>query len=593
MSVMSDSGMRLVANVEESILDKLVLLYGAERSALVLERIRQMIQSFQQKTGMTPGLEAKKVRMDQTATILITYGDQFFGEEAKPLQNLTVFSGDYLQGLFSGIHILPFYPYSSDDGFAVIDYYKVNPAWGEWEDLRRLSADFALMYDAVVNHISAQSRWFQEYFQGNREYEDFFIAVPKDTDVSQVSRPRTLPLLTAFETKRGFRYLWTTFSEDQIDLNYRNETVLIKMIELLLFYVSKSAALLRLDAIGYLWKEIGTTCLNLPQTHLVVQLFRDVLQAVDPQLILLTETNVPHNENISYFGNGANEAQMVYQFALPPLVLHALDKGTAVFLSEWARNLKPLSGQTAFFNILATHDGIGLLAVQEILPGAEITRLVEMTRLHGGEVSYKNNSDGTRSPYELNITFFDALTIPGEDLQVSIARFLTAHAIQFSLAGIPGIYIHNLLGSRNNYAGVRQTRQWRAINREKLNLPKLREELAEAGSLRQKVYSGIAHLLKLRNRQRAFHPHGRQTVLNLHKKVFSLLRASPDGQAKILCLHNVSSERLELELDPGKLDLDVPGRCCDLLSGRILQPGPDGILHCGLESYQTLWLAVC
>ena len=157
------------------------------------------------------------------------------------------------------IHLLPFYPYSSDDGFSVIDYKQVNPALGTWDDVARVGQNFHLMFDGVINHISAQSAWFKAFLQDDPKYRDYFIVVEGEPDLSQVVRPRTLPLLTEFTTPSGAKKVWTTFSADQIDLNYANPEVLLDIIDVLLFYVAHGAELIRLDAIAYLWKEIGTT----------------------------------------------------------------------------------------------------------------------------------------------------------------------------------------------------------------------------------------------------------------------------------------------------------------------------------------------
>lgn len=526
--------------------------------------------------------------LDAHDAILITYGDQVRSPDAAPLQSLAEFCERHLRGVVSGIHILPFYPYSSDDGFSVIDYRAVDPALGDWNDVARLGQHFRLMFDAVINHVSAKSDWFQKFLQDDPHYRDFFIVVPEDADLSRVARPRSLPLLTRFATPSGDKNVWTTFSADQIDLNYHNPEVVREIVDTLLFYVGKHAEFIRLDAVAFLWKEYGTTCRSLPQTHHVVQLLRAVLDESAPHVMLVTETNVPHAENMTYLGDGTDEAQMVYNFALPPLVLHTFHTGNAQALSRWASRLALPSDQTTFFNFLASHDGIGLNPVRGILSDAEIDALVARAVAHGGLVSYKDDPDGSASPYELNINYFDALSDPKaqEPLETQVARFMAAQAIMTSIVGVPGIYFHSLFGSRGWAAGVAATGQNRTINREKLALGSLEEELANPDSRRHAVFERYAHLLRIRAAQPAFHPHGRMQVLNAGPSVVALLRISPDGMERVVCLQNVTDRRQTVAaevLAPLRGDARVVE---DLLAGAVFESAQP----IALDAYQTLWL---
>jgi glycosidase len=358
-----------------------------------------------------------------------------------------------------------------------------------------------------------------------------------------VVRPRALPLLTEFSTARGPEKIWTTFSADQVDLNFKNPAVLLATLRALLFYVHHGAKFIRLDAIAYLWKEFGTNCIHLPQTHQVIQLMRAVLEEVAPGVRLITETNVPHADNISYFGDGTNEAQLVYNFALPPLVLHSLATGNAEKLTRWAASLELPSPQTTFFNFLASHDGIGMNPARGILSQAEIDALVKRATDHGGFVSYKHNSDGSKSPYELNITYFDALSNPaaGEPEEIQIKRFLVAHAIMFALSGVPGIYFHSLFGSRNDRAGAESSGIPRRINRQKLSRAELEAELARPDSLRTRVFTGLRNLLQQRRQNPAFAPGATQRLLEMDSRVFALERISAAGKDRVLCLKNVAN----------------------------------------------------
>ncbi len=551
------------------------LLYGERLAPGIETRLRNLIETYR---GRIPSLQPSLSERD---SILITYGDQV-RETGKPhLQTLKNFCKNNLSGIVSGIHILPFYPWSSDDGFSVKDYRAVDPALGSWKDIEKLGKSFRLMFDGVINHYSAQGEWFQKFLHNEEPYRDYFFTVDGDPDLSKVVRPRTLPLLTEYETASGKRRVWTTFSADQVDLDFRNPEVLLEIFDILLMYAGRGAQFIRLDAIAYLWKEIGTACIHLPQTHAVIQLLRAALNEAAPHVRLVTETNVPHADNISYFGNGENEAQLVYNFALPPLVLHTFRTGDASRLSRWASELKLPSSQTTFFNFLASHDGIGLNPARGILSAADMDALVEQTLAHGGLVSYKQNSDGTQSPYEMNINYFDALSNPFSDepLETQINRFLAAQAMMLSLIGLPGIYFHSLFGSRNWAEGVRVTKHNRTINRQKLVRMELEEQLNDQTSLRLQVFARFRHLLLARSSSAAFHPHGSQKVVDVGNNIFALSRSSPDGTKNVLCLQNVTPQEQRIENLISKT-------ARDLLTNRsrnseiILQP------------YQTMWLEI-
>jgi len=557
------------------LLSHLTFLYGADKAAQCYPRVQKLLDTYRSR------IPAQNAELTERDSILITYGDQVQSPDQKPLQTLSTFCKTYLKGVVNGIHILPFYPWTSDDGFSVVDYGKVDPALGDWEDISSMQNDFRLMFDGVINHISSQSEWFQGFLRGDPRYGDYFVTVDGSPDLSLVVRPRALPLLTIFNTPSGDKHLWTTFSEDQIDLNYKSPEVLLEILNILLMYVEQGATFIRLDAIAYLWKEIGTSSIHLSQTHSVIQLIRAVLDEVAPQVQLITETNVPHVDNISYFGDGANEAQLVYNFALPPLTLHTLHTGDARILSEWAKTLTLPSDKTTFFNFLASHDGIGLNPARGILSNAEIDALVNKTLEHDGLISYKQNTDGTQSPYEMNINYFDALSNPNgnEPLDLQVKRFTVAQAIMLSLIGVPGIYFHSLFGSRGWLAGVKQTGRNRTINREKLHREELQNELADENSLRSRVFKRYSQLLKARGSLSVFHPHGTQQILDLHPAVFAVERISPDGLSHALCLHNVSQYPISFSIKHQSAR--------DLFTEQEFQ-----ISNVTLEPYQVMWIKV-
>ncbi len=527
----------------------LLAVYDSEQAQLVLDPLKAKLKQFQEQHPEFSQLDSNTYRpvpterVTQKDSILITYGDQVNEPGQSSLETLGEFLSKYLQGIISSVHLLPFYPYTSDDGFSVVDYKAVDEKLGNWSDIKQFRNSFRLMFDAVINHVSSQNIWFQNFLQGHPKYEKYFITEKPTTDLSKVTRPRTHALLTPFETSEGIRHVWTTFSEDQIDLNYAQPEVLLEIIDVLLFYVAQGADFIRLDAIGFMWKEIGTSCIHLPQTHRVIQLFRSILDVVAPHVLLITETNVPHEENISYFGDGTNEAQMVYQFSLAPLILHTFRTGDASVLSEWASSLRPISETVSYFNFIASHDGIGVRPAEGILTSEEIDALAQQTFEHGGDVSYKTNANGSQSPYELNITLFDALSNPqgGEPESFKIERFIASQAIMLALRGVPGVYIHSLFGSSSNHSGVEQTGRARTINRQKWTRCDLEALLDDPLSRSSQVFQRYVHLLKVRSAYACFHPNSNQQILTSHAHVFALLRTTQDKQQQMLCVHNISS----------------------------------------------------
>ncbi|WP_267372209.1 MULTISPECIES: alpha-amylase family glycosyl hydrolase [unclassified Pantoea] len=522
----------------------------------------------------------RKAHWDEQDVVLITYADQF-RETGKP--TLTTFSRFYqqhLQSLFPLVHLLPFFPWSSDDGFSVIDYHQVDPLCGDWQDVARLHQETRLMFDFVCNHMSSRSAWFRHFLAQDPGWDDFFISMPPATDLSAVTRPRTSPLLTPFQMADGdTRFIWTTFSADQIDLNFANPEVLLRMVGVLLDYLIRGADYVRLDAVGYMWKTPGTRCIHLEKTHQLVKLFRAIADQVAPGTVIITETNVPHRDNISYLGNGHDEAQMVYQFSLPPLVLHAIHTGSARALRQWASSLDLSSNDTTFFNFLASHDGIGLNPARGILSEVEIVALVRDLALEGALVSYKNNPDGTTSPYEINVTYLDALNREADDDATRLKRFLLAHAILLVFPGVPAIYIQSIVGGRNDYDGVRAAGHNRAINRQKYDLQMIEAALAGEEWLRQQIYTRLGQLIQLRRRQPAFHPDNPMTISESENALLVLRRHSPDSNEGLLCVFNLSGRPVETPLPEARM-------WQDLISGEKM----DGTQPVKLDAWQFMWL---
>ncbi|MFL5799370.1 MAG: sugar phosphorylase [Actinomycetota bacterium] len=549
-------------------------LYG-DRGGEAFREIVEILRAHVSRTAeATPGRRTWTER----DSVLITYPDQISAPGEAPLRTLNGFLRKRLEGLVTAVHVLPIFPATSDDGFAVQDYTAVDPRLGDWDDVSAIAGDHDVMLDLVLNHVSASHPWLQGFLADDPSYRDHFIEVRQDAELQGILRPRAHPLVTAFPARGGERSLWTTFSRDQVDLNYRNPRVLARMVDVMLTYVSRGAALLRLDAVGYTWKELGTTCFNLPGAHRLVRVFRAALDAVAPSVALVSETNASYADNVSYFGDGTDEAQVVYQFTLPPLVVHAIHTGDAGRLSSWLGAMERPPDGCTFLNFVGSHDGIGLMPAEGFLSDEEVDALADRIIRHGGLVSQRDTPRGPR-PYELNSTLFGALSDPaaGEPESLQVSRFLAANAVMLMLAGIPGIYVHSLFGSANDGAAAQETGIARRINRARFDAAGLESVLANEGSRARRVFDGFSALLRARAAHPAFRPDAPQRVVEASPGVLAVERGSEET-GRVLCAVNLAAS-------PGWVGSPRPAS--DLLSGRPAGAGE----RIDLGTYQCAWLA--
>ncbi len=566
-------------NILQSRLEK---IYSAEIAADLTKRLVAEIRRLGNESE-TSDIERL---WNQEDVLLITYGDSIRREQQLPLRTLCQFLRQRLHGFVNIVHILPFFPYSSDDGFAVTDYDRVNPLLGDWDDVASIHETFDLMFDLVINHVSSQHAWFGQFIRGEQPGADYFITPPADAELSKVVRPRESPLLTPVATAAGAKNVWTTFSADQVDVDFSNPDVFFAYVRILMNYLKHGARLIRLDAIAFLWKEYGTSCMSLPQTHEAVRVLRNLMGIAFPKSILLTETNVPHQQNVSYFGD-SDEAHMVYQFSLAPLLLHSLYRGNASYLNDWARSCCSTPPGCTFLNFTASHDGIGMRPLEGLMPQGEIDLLLNGMEKFGGLISYRTNNDGSKSAYEINITYFDALkgTWIGED-SWQIARFLLAQTLMLGLRGVPAFYIHSLLATPNDYAGVEKGGRARLINRHRWDLEVLEPLLGDFESPQAIVFNELRRRIKIRTQQKAFHPDGRQQIIHLGDQICGFWRTSLDGLEKVLCVHNMTDKLLPLYLE-GPLEESLSGHWLGLLTGEEVN-GLQSLVQ--LPPYQVLWL---
>ncbi|MDR2760142.1 MAG: sugar phosphorylase, partial [Spirochaetaceae bacterium] len=542
--------------MKEKIKELLVFIYGLPQGEKVYPKLLEILEEeIGEKRDACPGSP-----FTASDVLLITYGDMLSPPEGggtgeSGLARLGRFLARWNRGegassspAFTYLHLLPFHPYSSDDGFSVIDYREVDPRFGVWEDIQELGRHFKPVFDFVLNHGSVKSRWFQGFLAGEREYEGWYITKPKDFDCSAVVRPRTHPLLTPFAKKDGsLTFVWTTFSADQVDYDFSNPGVLLEFIRIFLEYYRQGARIVRLDAIAYLWKEALTPCIHHPKTHAVVRLLRAVIDYLGLDLRILTETNVPHAENISYFGQG-DEAHLVYNFALPPLVLHAAVSGDAGPLRTWAGNLAVPQGGV-FLNFLASHDGVGLTPAQGLVDTAAFAATIEEAKKRGALVSYKSGACGP-VPYELNCSYVEVVApealgknLPeGEAVKLRARAFLAAQGVLLALPGLPAIYFHSWIGSPAWREGPALLGSNRAINREKPPIDRVEKELEDPASLRYHIYRGLSRLLEFRGSEGALSPEIPHQVPEAPGPVFVVLRGPGPNGRWVLCMQNLGPE---------------------------------------------------
>jgi sucrose phosphorylase len=441
------------------------------------------------------------------------------------------------------------------------------------------------MADLVINHCSARSQWFENFIKDVEPGRDYFVTADADTDLSAVVRPRTNDLLRAVETSSGTQHVWCTFSHDQVDLNFQNTEVLKEFVKIIRQYLNHGVRIFRLDAVAFLWKKIGTNCLNLPETHEIVRLLRTLIEASQPNAIIITETNVPNRENLSYFGNG-NEAHCVYNFSLPPLLLNTLVTGNCRALKQWMMSMPPARVGTAYFNFIASHDGIGLRPAEGLLTDSEIDQLVATMKDFGGHTSWRKLANGEIKHYEINISLIDALkgTCSGLD-QWQIERFICAHTIMLALEGIPGIYLHSFIGTENDHQRVKNSGHNRAINRHQWQYPDIEEQLNDPTSSHSLIYAQMQKIIELRRQQPAFHPNATQFTLHLGDHLFGFWRQSMDREQSIFCISNITN--LPQTLNLSDINLIDNQSWLDIITGDLCIGDNQSV---SMKPYQTLWI---
>ena len=313
---------------------------------LIAEEISQIINHFNKNN------KKKNWFVSEKTTMVICYGDSIYSKNKKHLKTFQAFFNKKLNKFIDTIHFLPFYPSSSDSGFAVKDHYKIDSKFGNWLNIKNFSSKAHIMADMVINHASARGLWFKNFLKEKKPGKDYFLLVNSKFNASKVVRPRDHKLLKEINIFKKKEYLWRTFSDDQIDLNFKNPKVLLRFIKIMLNLIKNGVTIFRLDAIAYLWKKSGTKCINLKQTHEIVKVLRIVSNSLNIKTIIVTETNLPEKENLSYFGNN-DESNWIYNFTLPPLLIYSLLFENGSYLNAWCKKLPQTKKGNSYLNFIA------------------------------------------------------------------------------------------------------------------------------------------------------------------------------------------------------------------------------------------------
>ena len=483
------------------------------------------------------------LKINESTSLVICYGNSVTDGNKKSLKVFNKFYKKYLKNNFNSVHFLPFYPSSSDSGFAVKDHYKIEPRLGSWKDVKIISKNCNVMADLVINHSSARGLWFSNFLKNKSPGKDYFFTVDKNFNSKKVIRPREHKLLKKIKLSNETKYLWRTFSPDQIDLNFKNPKVLIRFIKIIFNLINNGVRIFRLDAIAYLWKENGNTCINHTNTHNIIKFIRLVCNLLKTECIIITETNLPEKENLSYFGNN-DEANWVYNFSLAPILVYSLLFEDSNKITKWSKNFPIAKLNNNYLNFIASHDGIGMRPIEGILSTNTQKKFLSRLKKNGGEFSYRKVQGVRKKVYEANITLFNAFKYSDFDKSgiFGFERYMAAHTIMISFDGIPAIYFNSMFGNSNDNSKYIISGNKRDLNRYRWNKDKIEDHLKDQNSKQNKYYKNMSNILAIRSKQKAFHPNAIRKTLKLGANFFGIKRVSTDNKQSIYCITNMTSK---------------------------------------------------
>lgn len=426
--------------------------------------------------------------------MLITYADSL-GNNLKDLHNVL---NKYYQKAIGGVHILPFFPSSADRGFAPMCYDKVDEKFGSFEDIENIGKDYYLMFDFMVNHISASSEYYQDFLRNKEksQYYDFFIKysefwdnqepTQEQIDLIYKRKPRA-PYIEANFLDGSNEKVWCTFCEEQIDLDVNKSKTKEFIKDTLISMCKHGASIIRLDAFAYAIKKANTNCFFIePDIWNLLYDIQDIVKSENAEILPEIHEHYTIPMKIS------NKGFWIYDFALPVLVLHALYNHTGEYLKKWLE-MSPMKQ----FTTLDTHDGIGIVDVKDLLPDNEIDIVKEQMYKYGANVKkiYSSESYNNLDIYQVNTTYYSAL---GNNDKA----YLLARALQFFAPGIPQVYYVGLLAGSNDIELMERTKNGRDINRHYYSLEEIETEQ------QRPIVQELKKLMEIRNTNQAFNLDG-------------------------------------------------------------------------------------
>ena len=570
-----------------NILKRLNYIYSGvittEQTLLSAKRINQLINDYKSQSTNSKSPES----WSENTVLLITYADNINkGVTGKTISDFILFYQKYFSTFIDTIHFLPFFTSSGDGGFSVKDHEEIDPAYGNWKEISGFSKNATIMTDLVLNHASSQGKWYRNFIENKRPGKDYFFTIDNNYDCSNVIRPRDHELLKDIKLEIGNKKLWCTFSYDQIDLNFRNPDVLLEFVKLIIKLSSYGVKIFRLDAVAFIWKESGTTCLNLPQTHEIIKLLRDIVDQLDENIVIVTETNLPKNENLSYFGKN-DEAHWIYNFSLPPLIIYTFLFGDSSSITKWSMKMPPAQFGNAYLNFIASHDGIGMRPAEGVLSDEDINNMLTRLKKNGSEFSMRKLKGTEDKVYEANISLFSALQNIDTDSNgiFALDRFIAAHCIILAIEGVPAFYFNSFFGTKNDKQSYLKSGIKRDLNRHKWNFSDLVSKIDDDQTHEFKCFSILKELISIRKFQPAFHPNATQFTLNIDQSVFAVWRQSKNRKQSIFAITNVTSSKFIFNTN--MINLIDDEEWYDLLNPKTNFQDEQKI---ELNPYQTIWI---
>jgi glycosidase len=626
---MSHQKLSISTSQKNSILRKLSFVYGSEAEELFLE-IVQLLDSFLEQQPKAPDQSIPNVlhipKFSHKDIILNSYPDSIISESTSPLAALRKFGEEFLSNTINGIHILPFYPWDTDRGFSVLDYYEVDPRNGSWQDIRAIASTFdSLMIDVVINHASIDNSIVQQALL-KQDYHNYVLTFddqnkPSHDELVKITRARPSPVLTRYALvkdsfdndkatlvhpeEKGQGWVWTTFSRSntpdgnidtrQVDFNFKNSKVFIEFLKIILEYISHGARWIRLDAIGYLWKEIGTNCLHRPQTHVITQLYSEILALLESfSIVLIAEVNEPQEKALQYLGlTEEPESDMIYLFTHFPLAVHAILSGTAKYYMNWLPSLIPAIGKL-FVTVLGTHDGMGQKPIGDWLPSSEKEFLqTTLVNKHGALPNFAHLSGGQKIIYELCSTPWSFINPKNSkhDRKIAIRRYSAVFTLGLMIKGVPSIYINGLLGIPNSEETLDENR---TVNRQRLNESELLNILRDEANINSQILTELLRITEIRQNEPSFDLAGRFKPVTIHDSIVSIILSSNDQKDNLLAMVNVSNEIVNLKLDLKNLGGNKQRpeiHLVDILANEIIRETSNiSEISVMLEPYQARWI---